>query len=355
MTAGPCADPRSTAPRTALAAPAALLRRAMSRTRRWPGMLARLGRLALPARVRRGARAGVVALRDRVRPPTMDQRLARLERAAGGRLHVAATNLSDGRSVTFRAHGAAPLASTVKLALALRVLAQVDAGLLSLDAPVPVRGEHGLFGDGALDVLMRDAPASGVTRTVAELLRLSLVESDNTATDRLFDLAGGPAAVQQQVDRLGIRDLRVDRTIGQLLADRRRLRADAGGDRTAASREFLEDPRDTTTPAGMVQLLAAIQQGIALSGTSAAHLLSLMRACATSATRIRAGVPHGATVAHKTGTLQWDLTADVGLVTLPGGQSIALAIYLVGATASAAEQNAVVAGATAALMQATAS
>ena len=280
-------------------------------------------------RLRRATQSGVVALLDRVRPGTVDLRLARIERAAGGRLHVAATNLADGRTVELHGHDHAPLASTVKLALAVEVLARADAGLVPLGAPVTVSAEDGVFGEGALDVRFRDA-AAPVTRTVAELLRLSLVESDNTATDRLFALVGGPPAVQRRVERLGVRGMRVDRTIGEMFADRRALRAHAGDDLPAASRAFLADPRDTTTAAAMVALLAAIHAGAGLSAASAAHLVSLMGACATSATRIRAGVPRGATVAHKTGTLQREVTADVGLVTLRGGATVALAIYIVG-------------------------
>jgi len=51
-----------------------------------------------------------------------------------------------------------------------------------------------------------------------------------------------------------------------------------------------------------------------------------MRRCATGTNRIRALLPPGTPVEHKTGTLS-GLSGDVAFVTMPDGRRIAMAIF----------------------------
>jgi beta-lactamase class A len=68
-------------------------------------------------------------------------------------------------------------------------------------------------------------------------------------------------------------------------------------------------------------------------------LLRLMTDSATGLGRLRAGLPPGATLAHKTGTAPTDLgltsaTNDIGIVTLANGRRFVAAAYLAGSTAT---------------------
>jgi beta-lactamase class A len=107
-----------------------------------------------------------------------------------------------------------------------------------------------------------------------------------------------------------LRSIRVDRTIAQLLSDRRDLR----------------DIRDSSTPMAMIDLLRLIDTGDALSPSSRAVLLDMMRRCATGSNRIRGILPPGAGVEHKTGTLN-GYTGDVGFLTLADGRRIAVVFF----------------------------
>ena len=89
------------------------------------------------------------------------------------------------------------------------------------------------------------------------------------------------------------------------------------------------DSHNASTPRAMLALLAAIDRGSALSPQSRAVLLDTMTRTSTGKNRMRAGLPDGTVFAHKTGTLQ-SVTDDVGIIRLPDGRHLALAIFVTG-------------------------
>jgi len=137
-----------------------------------------------------------------------------------------------------------------------------------------------------------------------------LIHSDNRATDILLKDLGGPTALHDWLHRNGITGLRVDRTIAQLLSDKRDL----------------WDRRDSSTPQAMVDLLRRIYRAELIRPESRNYLLRLMSQCETGKNRMKALLPSGTTVEHKTGTLS-GLADDVGFITMPDGHRIAVAIF----------------------------
>ena len=215
----------------------------------------------------------------------LEQRLAAMVTENPGEYGIAAMDLSTGRSISFNGNRSFPMASTMKIAVAAAYLAEVDAGRRSLDEAI---------GDSSARSLM-DA---------------MITRSDNRATDVLLATLGGPAQIDQWLRARGLTDIRVDRTIAQLLSARRDLR----------------DVRDSSTPTAMLRLLRLIDTGGALTPESRFVLLDMMRRCRTGSNRIRGILPPGATVEHKTGTLS-GYTGDVGFLTSPSGQRIAVAFF----------------------------
>jgi beta-lactamase class A len=117
-----------------------------------------------------------------------------------------------------------------------------------------------------------------------------------------------------------------------------------------AAANFLEDRRDTATPDAMVELLAALVTGRALSKAGTTLLLDTMARCKTGPKRIKGQLPRRLHVAHKTGTLSRVTTNDVGIVTLPrGGGPLIVAIYLTASTQPRVEQERALASAAVAL------
>ena len=185
---------------------------------------------------------------------------------------------------------------------------------------------------------------------VDRLLELMVGESDNTASDALMRLVGGPAAVVFRQRELGAAAIDVSRYEVQMAADwsgvtalppealwtRARLdslfAAVPPKQRQAAARAYESDPRDTATPVAMAELLARFYRGGALSAASTARLRAMMEAASTGPKRLEGRLPAGTVVAHKTGTLG-TICNDVGVITLPGGRGhLALAVFLAGSS-----------------------
>jgi len=90
---------------------------------------------------------------------------------------------------------------------------------------------------------------------------------------------------------------------------------------------FAADPRDTATPRAMDDLLGAIRQGRVLRPQTSALMLSIMERCRTGKARLRAMLPPGTRIAHKTGTLN-GLGNDTGIVTLPDGRMFVITVFV---------------------------
>jgi beta-lactamase class A len=234
------------------------------------------------------------------------------------------------------------MASTVKVPVAVQLLSLVDEGKERLDRMVVIEARDLHPGSGTLSDLFNKP---GLALSVRNLLELMLLISDNSATDIVLRLAGGPGAVNARMRRLAVTGLRVDRPTVQLIADAvgmrlppeeqwsteffaRAFRSLTAEDRAAALRSFYEDPRDTSTPDAMTELLVRIGRKEVLKPETGELLLDIMRRCRTGDTRIKGLLPEGAVVAHKTGTIAQSAN-DVGILTLPDGAGhVALSVFV---------------------------
>jgi beta-lactamase class A len=221
---------------------------------------------------------------------SLEQQLSYLVAGKSADVGIAALDLNTGESISIKGNTPFPMASTVKVAVAALYLSQVDHGQRSLDDTVngqPVRS----------------------------LMARMLIHSDNVATDILLKDLGGPRALHSWLADNGMTGLHVDRTIAQLLSAKRDL----------------WDRRDSSTPTAMVDLLRRIYKAELIRPESRNYLLDLMARCETGKNRMKALLPNGVTVEHKTGTLT-GLADDVGFITMPDGHRIAVAIFTRGGT-----------------------
>jgi beta-lactamase class A len=97
-----------------------------------------------------------------------------------------------------------------------------------------------------------------------------------------------------------------------------------------------------------LNFLQQLQAGQLISPAATARLLTIMAATTTGQARLKAGLPPGATLAHKTGTSRTDLgltaaTNDIGIVTLEGGRALAVAVFLSASMADEAAREAAIA------------
>jgi beta-lactamase class A len=288
--------------------------------------------------------------------------LQRIAESSGGQMGISAVALKTGERVQLNSAARYPMASTFKVAVALKVLDDVDRQKLSLQQRVRIDGGNLSAGSGEI---LKDMDPGNPTMdsTVGELLEVMMTLSDNTATDHLLALAGGPKAVTRHLRGLGVFEIDVNRASSQLVADSWGFKLPPEGQRTLenvkkavnstsrpgrqkAAERFLADPRDSTTPDAMVAILEKLVAGTALSRESTERLLDIMARCKTGPKRLKGEMPPGLPLAHKTGTLTLIATNDVGIITLPwGGGPLLVAAYVRGSTLPVQQQERAIAAA----------
>ena len=231
--------------------------------------------------------------------------------ATSGRIGAAAMIVETGDLVMLHGNERFPMQSVYKVAIAMAVLQQVDAGKLQLSRVIHVRKQDMVQNVGSP---MRERTPNGTDATVRELLRGMVVESDGTASDMLLTLVP-PADVTSMLKKLGIDSMRVMTT------------------ERAMAAKTMTQYQNWSTPRAAVQLLRLLQQAHLISAPSRALLLSWMTESTTGLKRIRGDLPPGTVVADKTGTdgTHGGLTRatnDIGIVTLPNGRHLAIAVFL---------------------------
>ena len=268
-----------------------------------------------------------------------------LENQLHGRIGVAVRLLETGETAEVHAEPY-PMASTYKVAVAGTVLSKIDRGGASLDQMIAVtQRDFDETGEPADHVIH-----PGVSLSVANLMELMLTQSNNTATDKMIALAGGPSAVTAWLRQNGITGVRVDRDVNDVLngyygipygtpfvaefekrypTAEAQLQAEA---KVTPNPAFDADPRDTAIPSAMVDLLSKELASPLLKESSRVFLTGVMERCETGALRIKGMLPAGTVVAHKTGTIGGTVN-DVGMITLPEGRGhLLIAVYTKGSS-----------------------
>ena len=250
----------------------------------------------------------------------LSARLKEICARAGGECAAAVVHVESGSAASFEGGRRLPLYSVFKLPLAVAVLQDVEAGKLSLEQKVRVEPEEAAPGVKANSDLWRVAS----DRTIRELLELSIARSDNTSSDKMLELIGGPSALTERMRALGLNDIEVRSNV----------------------REFLKSKDahpNTGSAADLARLLARLRKGEVLRAPQLEVLFGMMGRVITGDRRLRAGVPADVPVADKTGTGP-ATTNDVGLITLPGYRGhLAMAVLLNGSNLSAEKQEDIIA------------
>jgi beta-lactamase class A len=221
-----------------------------------------------------------------------------------------------------------PMQSVFKLPLAITVLYMVEQGMFTLDQPIRFRPED-LFVPHAFSPMQEKYPGANVDMPLRDLLQGAVSVSDNVAADILLRLAGGTRPVNDYIASLGVSGF-------HLLDSEHALHLDV----TAQYRNWFE-------PVAAVQLLRLISDHSPLTAEHTELLLSWMRAAIT-VKRLNGDMPPGTLVAHKSGTSDVDngvahATNDIGLITLPDGRRLAIAVFVTDSTADDATREKVIA------------
>jgi len=220
--------------------------------------------------------------------------------------------LERGESASLEGARHFPTQSVYKFPIAILVLRQVDSGKLTLDQHINVTPKD--FVSDREFTIRRQYPR-GAELTIRELLRYMISESDGTACDVLLRLIGGPETATKTLRELGIENFVIARY----------------------EKEMFESPsvryENRTTPEEAVNLLKLLQTGKVVSDASRDLLLDLMINSRPGEKRLKGLLPGGTIVAHKTGTSATingvtSATNDIGIITLPDGTHLTIAVFV---------------------------
>lgn len=239
--------------------------------------------------------------------------LSALEARHGGRLGVSAWSAS--RVAGWRDDERFVYCSTFKAYLAAATLLRVQAGEERLDRAIPVTSAD----------MTNHAPVTGAavggSLTVDQLMEATVGLSDNPAANLLIRELGGLEALREFYRGIGDQSTRVDRLEPEM--------------------NRLDGVKDTITPGQSAVNLRRlfVSRDTPLSTRSKERLLGWMFDTPTGPGRIKAGVPAGWRVAHKTGTGGYGPTNDIGLLYPPSGEPLVLAVYFHATPESTSAQN----------------
>jgi beta-lactamase class A len=259
---------------------------------------------------------------------TLTEQIRAIAVDAHGKVSVACSLPGSALNCDLNPHARPPMQSVFKLPLALTVLHRLEQGDFSLDQPVRFRPEDVIL-PRIYSPLQDQYPNGGVDVPLRELLRLTVLLSDNVAADILLRVSGGPKVVNTYIAGLGISgfELRDNEAVVQ--------------------KELLAQYRNWFEPAAAVQLLRRISENSPLTREHTDQLLAWM-VPPERTNRLEGDLPSGVRVAHKSGTSKVDnglahATNDIGLIPLPDGRKIAIAVFVTDSTTDQATREKIIA------------
>jgi len=259
-------------------------------------------------------------LREKIRTISAD---------AKGRVSVACALPNSALNCDLDPHAHPPMQSVFKLPLAITALHVVEVGNFALDRPIRFLPSD-RFLPHTHSPLQDKYPNANVDIPLRELLRLAVSQSDNAATDLVLRTIGGPEVVDNYIHSLGIAGFHLE-----------------DGERGLA-RSVSVQFRNWLEPAAAVQLLRRISDDSPLSVEHTRMLLDWMEASPTGPNRIKGLLPGGTVVMHKTGSSDTSggityATNDIGLIDLPDGRRLAIAVFVTNSKANEAAREGVIA------------
>jgi beta-lactamase class A len=213
----------------------------------------------------------------------------------------------------------APLMSVFKFHIALATLNLVDKGKLSLTQKIYIKKED--LHENTWSPIRDKYPDANMYLTLDQLLRYTVSHSDNNGCDILLRLIGGTETVQKFINKQGIKDFTIKVNEDQM---------------QTWDNLYI----NTTTPLATTELLEKFYTEKVIKKETTKYLYQLMVECSRGITWMKAGLPEGTELAHRTGisgTNDNNLRVamnDVGIVKLPDGNHLIISIYLKNITES---------------------
>lgn len=239
------------------------------------------------------------------------EKIVKSKRATVG---VGVLNFENGDTLTFNGKGHFPMQSVFKFHLALAVLNQVDKRKFTLNQNIFVSKADLI--PNLYSPMREKYPEGNVNLPLSEIIKFTVSQSDNSGCDLLFKLIGGTEIANKFIHKIGVKDV-------EILDPEVRIQND-----------WNLQYRNYSTPYAAVQLLQKFHKQPILSKSSQDFLYKIMVETSTGLNKIKGLLPKNAIVAHKTGFSGKNKegltggTNDIGIITLPNGKQLAIAVFV---------------------------
>ena len=203
--------------------------------------------------------------------------------------------------------------STIKIPLMIEAFEQIKAGKFALTDKYTFVEADSQPGTGTIQRL-----DPGAVMTVKDLITMMIIVSDNTATEVLYRMVGGPEAVNRRMDAMGLKNTRAMNVPSRWFPSLRSA---------PTTEQFYRDgkyPFGLTTPREMGRLLEMMERGTLVDKNSSDLMLRIMRG-QLYRTRIPRYVT-GYTIPHKTGDFLPYVGDDVGMLEAPS-RTIIISVF----------------------------
>lgn len=236
---------------------------------------------------------------------SLRNRIANLVKPFYAKIGVSILHLESKDTLTYNGTARLPMLSVYKFPIALAVLSQVDKGDFAMDQQIQILKD--LIHPDEEEIVSSNFPSGKAS--IENLLTQMLVYGSNTACDVLLDAIGGPKKVQRYIRRLGIDNIVIANTEKEIQLNK------------------AVKYKNWSTANEMVKLLSIAYSQNILTTASFTFLWNKMSATMTGPDRLRGLLPKETIVAHRTGTSNNGYN-DIGIIHLPNGKHLAVAVFI---------------------------
>ena len=259
---------------------------------------------------------------------SLKNQIIQIAKQSKGIVGVSILSIETRDTLNYNGNSRLVMHSVMKFPIAMTILNLVDKGKYKLDQKMKV-GKGDMHPNTWSP--LRDKYPDGAEITLSELLSYMVSQSDNNACDFLLKKLGGTQTVMDYLQSFGIKGINIVASEGDM------------------AKAWEVQYTNWCKPADVIRLLDLFYSGKVLSKGSNDFLLKTLTETTTGPKRLKGLLPVDAVVAHKTGTSATNdegltpATNDVGIITLPNGKHLAIAVFVCNSKADDATRELVIA------------
>jgi beta-lactamase class A len=255
----------------------------------------------------------------------IQEQLKKLEKEVDGKIGVYAINTNNNQIIAYRADERFPVQSTLKLIGVSALLKESHNNKNLLQEKIHYTKNDLMFWHPITGKYVKDG------MTLEALSEAAISYSDNPAINLIMKKLGGPKSITNFAKSFGNKSFNIENYEGDLNSNPK-------------------NNKDTSTPKDMAISVQRLTLGNILTMSERDKLVTWMRNNVAGNKRIRSGVPIGWVVADKTGSGDYGVANDIGILWSPLCKPIVLAIYTAGNKKDAKRREDIIASTTSMIM-----